>query len=493
MDRIYSMNMQNQNQLLSIVNVGSDGTFSPTGDYFTKPSEIDHFFQHAGDNDPGKIAIHFHGGLVNESNGRDVAERMNNVFKTAGCQPITFAWETGLLETLSDNFLEIRKTELFKELLKIAIKILLKKLGLDVGGRGVKSLPDNVLDKELQKDDPFADYRFIEGAKGPVGRSVANEKSLLNSLEAELEEEFACHKQIKTIVQDEVPKTRLIDKDKLAENEKNKRRGIFTAAAVIKNTARIAFRVIKRHVEKRDHGFYPTVIEEILREFYIADLGAWFWKGMKDKSVDMFRDNHGREGEELYAGTYFLEKLDAFCREHPDTTVDLTGHSAGSIAICNLVKTAAASFQNIKIRHIIFLAPACRCDLFYREICLHPERFETFRMFTMSDEHETCDSLVPVIYTRSLLYFIAGLLEEGGDDYDHPILGLQIHSEAEAPYDFEPLLSIREFLTKQGAHRVVYSVTDPQQDPGFNTTSGKHGDFDNDTPTLESIAHILGR
>ena len=61
-------------------------------------------------------------------------------------------------------------------------------------------------------------------------------------------------------------------------------KGIFSAAALVKAAVAITVRVIRRHIQKRDHGFYPSIIEEILREFYIADFGSWLWGQMKQKA-----------------------------------------------------------------------------------------------------------------------------------------------------------------------------------------------------------------
>ncbi|MCP4220291.1 MAG: hypothetical protein GY765_37010 [bacterium] len=485
------MKTQEDEKLLSVINVGSDGTFKPTGDYNTSPDEVDEFFVHLNDTKPGKIAIYFHGGLVSEANGLEAAKNMNGTFEKAGCVPLTFAWETGLWETLTDNLAEIHETALFKKLLKVALKILLKHLGLDVGVKGVGTVGDDEIEKELAKENPFADYKLKKGARGVASKKKINEKLLMAELEVEFEEEFAGDRDMKDILENEAPKTRLLDNGKLAESDGTGKKGLFIIG-IIKNAAAIGFKVIKRFIEKRDHGIYPTVMEEILRELYIADLGAWFWDKMKTKSQEMFGDNRNRSGNELYAGGYFLGKLDAYMAENKGTTLDLVGHSAGTIAICNLLDAAAERFSNIAVRNIIFLAPACRCDLFYKQVVSHPKRFQHFRMFTMKDFHESKNKLFGIIYTRSLLYFISGVLEEEGKKADVPLLGLQRHIEGKEPYDYSPLMEIHQFLETPDTHRQVYAVTPAEQAAGFNSTADKHEDFDNNTETLESIIHILG-
>lgn len=67
--------------------------------------------------------------------------------------------------------------------------------------------------------------------------------------------------------------------------------------------AAIAYRVIRRHVRGRDHGFYPTVVEELLRELYLANLGAWVWDQMKEKAAAMWLPNDGLSGDERRVGS----------------------------------------------------------------------------------------------------------------------------------------------------------------------------------------------
>jgi hypothetical protein len=97
-------------------------------------------------------------------------------------------------------------------------------------------------------------------------------------------------------------------------------------------------------------------------------------------------------------------------------------------------------------------------------------------MFTMKDEWERQDRLVPRIYTRSLLYFISGALEA---DPDVAIAGLARHFSGEAPYVTPDLLKIRRWLTAPGANRLVLATTG-QALPGFGSMALHHGDFDDE-------------
>jgi len=96
----------------------------------------------------------------------------------------------------------------------------------------------------------------------------------------------------------------------------------------------------------------------------------------------------------------------------------------------------------------VFLAPAATSDLFFNEIVSRPERFERFRMFTMQDDYESKDILVPYVYPRSLLYLVSGIMEEKPDS---PICGMQKFLSGTDPYDDSNLIAIRDFLQNNGS------------------------------------------
>lgn len=170
-------------------------------------------------------------------------------------------------------------------------------------------------------------------------------------------------------------------------------------------------------------------------------------------------------------------------------TIDLVGHSVGSIAICHLMNCVNIQQMGFHFRNIIFMAPACSTPLFYKSIMSNQHLFDHFRIFTMLEQREVEDVLMPFIYPRSLLYFVSRLLEK--DEYDATILGLQRHHSNRAPYDtMDELRAIAEYL-KDG-DKVVYSQSAKDALPGFRSGALKHGDFDNEAEiTLDSIISII--
>jgi len=152
-----------------------------------------------------------------------------------------------------------------------------------------------------------------------------------------------------------------------------------------------------------------------------------------------------------------------------------------------MLRTAAQFHPTLSFRNVLFLAPACTSQLFKDEIIGGSERFKMFRMFTMSDDLEIKDRLVPAVYTRSLLYLISGVLEE---DADTPIVGLELHSRGKPPFDSPTLMSVHQYLHEDGCQRLILSEI-LGAGAGLNSSSHSHGEFDDDAITRESLLAIV--
>lgn len=470
--------------MINFVNVGPGGTFETSGDYFTKAADIDALFQHLQTSNAKSLAVHFHGGLVKESAGVEIAKKMAPVFTEAGAQPLTFVWETGLIETFRDNLMKIHQTELFQKLLKWLLRRVARRFGGFEGrGAGV-AIPMAHIEAELAKAIPFASYDDPTTGKGAAAKgSVAVTEADLDGLKRELQAEF----------QEDVDgdMTVIAQVNDLAERKVDaEAKGLIEGLKTAKMLAAIAFRVIRRHIRGRDHGFYPTVVEELLRELYLADLGAWVWGRMKDKAAAMWLPNEGLIGDERHVGSYILDKIAELQSVRPDFRVDLTGHSAGSIAICEMLRAAAERSIGLRVNTIAFLAPAGRSELGVSQLARHPDRCIQFRVFTMADAYEREDQLVPAIYTRSLLYFISGVLEP--DEVDAPLMGMMRHAGGQGAFASGPAAEWAAFMTAQD--QLVLSdstVLKPGAPAGRKTSSRSHGGFDDDDLTRESLTELL--
>lgn len=492
---------------LFYINVGKNGTFRPSGDpvFDTTAADVDQMIQKLKDQNQKRILLYFHGGLVKAASGMETAARIvKYATERSTSHPICFVWETGLTETLFQNLGTIKDSDFFKKLLVKIIKVAGKQLGIDLnntlaGSKGVGSMTDHEIKAQLEKEAPFEETSVDVGKRSvtlnAAPEQIADEQYydfvVKPEVTAALDEEITNDPELITLAsQQKYPDEAKLMKNSIADTPENGQKGILSFGKLIVVAVEITVAVIKRHMRKRDHGFYPTIIEEILREIYVAEIGAWAWGGMKSKAKDMWnKDDFTGAPEDWHAGAYLLRKLVEYQEASGELTIDLVGHSAGSIAVCELIDAVAERDIKLKFRNILFMAPACRCELFARTVLKHEELYQRLRIFTMLEVNERKDRLVPVIYPRSLLYFISGVLEP--DAVDAFILGLQRQIIGNKPYDSEPVLEkIKTFLVTND--RIVYSATEDGALEGLRSGSLRHGDFDNDKETtLDSIFHLL--
>jgi hypothetical protein len=468
------------------INVGAKGKFTESGAVSSTPEDVDNIFQYLDNSDIERLLVYFHGGLVSEKNGMDAAEVMRAHFanEEKKMHVVSFVWETGPIETIMQNLDKLKKLaeeSLFEEVVKFVIKIAARKIGIaNARGGGGVYLTDETIADEKQKEAPFEDLDRELNARGGPGIDIANEDEDSSEFFAELRTES------RNLINAEGSEEIKYTPD---DNADVPRGGLFAIAKVV---AQIAFAVLKRYVKKTDHDFYPTIMEEAFRKICLDKIGNWGWSQMKDKSADMFKSNTDLSGTDLYAGTYFLHHLqkhiDKRIAAGKEIHVDLIGHSAGSIAICNLLLASLNDFGTIKYNNVFFLAPACRTDLFLSTNKKAQENnlYKKFKMFTMQEVYEKKDHCIPVIYTHSLLYLISGILE---DDIDAKIMGLHEQFKAEGRYaDFDELRQLKAFIDN---NKLVLSSDTGNADDSMRSNSFKHGDFDNDDFTLISILKSL--
>lgn len=460
----------------------------------------------------GGIVIHFHGGLVPYNRGMDIAKELYDVYKIHGKgYPIFFVWESGLLETLTNNFSEIAKEAFFRLAWKRIEAIVKRKFEQGPMDRAAFTLPVTDTDAHNQAIDVFldtADRTLLLGTEIAVPDGLAelsnfeslaleNELALDGPLTLEIQkisnallEPIEVEEQIRS----RSPRVQgssvtLMDPaalDKLVQRPEPGHRGIISTARMIKAVVAIAARVVRRFVQKRHHGFHATVVEEILRELYLANVGEAVWNIMKKDTTDSFHND-----ARVYGGTALL---DAFRRKIDPARpprITLIGHSTGAIYISEFLDKASSLLPDSVKYDVIFLAPASTFQLTAETLKAHKHLIPHFRMFTMKDAHEKEDQLVKYLYPCSLLYFISGVLE-GGEDV--PIVGMaRYYDRALFPDPYFPAIKeVRDYVCNEDS-RAVWSTTDDQAGEGRRSTSLHHGDFDNNGKTRESLAHILAQ
>jgi hypothetical protein len=463
------------------INVGANGTFADSGQVHSTPSDVEDIFSFLNEKDIEKLVIYFHGGLVSEKNGMTAAELMKNYFADANSKRhvVSFVWETGPIETVVQNLKDLKELtgkDLFEEATKFVIKLVAKKLGIADARGGGEYLSDNTIFDEKHKVAPFENLDKSIGARGGATLDIDDEDEINSEFYKKLEGES------KRLISEEGSET---IKNLPQENDEIARGGFLIIAKIV---AQIAFAVLKRYFKKNHHDFYPTVMEEAFRKIYLDKVGHWGWKQMKDKSAEMFGSNSGLSGDNQRAGTYFLNLLNTHIQKRiaagKTIEIELIGHSAGSIAICNLLAATAKDFNSIKYNNVFFLAPACRTDLFLEKgkSAMDNGLFKKFKMFTMEESNEKKDHCIPYIYTHSLLYLVSGLFE---DEVDAKIMGLHEQFRIEGRYaNFSELTKLNSFIN---SNKLVLSVDITNFDESMRSNSLKHGDFDNDIDTLRSI------
>jgi hypothetical protein len=207
--------------------------------------------------------------------------------------------------------------------------------------------------------------------------------------------------------------------------------------------------------------------------------GRPVWKNMKDSAEWAAAPGGGSQ--------YVAQKLAEFCQRHPaelaDGTIQLhaVGHSAGSILHAHFLpeawKLGVPAFRGLHL-----LAPAIRTDEFQRRLAPHVgSNIEQLTMYTMHDALELKDNCASV-YRKSLLYLIHFALEY---DREAAILGLETSVRADAALC--QLFALNAGATSEAPAEVIWSQTTGASRRA-SSTSTTHGGFDNDGPTMESVA-----
>ena len=222
--------------------------------------------------------------------------------------------------------------------------------------------------------------------------------------------------------------------------------------------------------------------------------GPRIWGGMKlsaqlaSASDTVGNDQASGDGPAQGGAYYVARKLGDFCRQHGGKVeLHALGHSAGAIFqayfIARVLQMGAGPFRSVHL-----LAPAIRTDLFKATLARFcrddTPGIEQLAMYTMRKDYEADDNCAGV-YRKSLLYLIHHALEP---QRKTPILGLE-----------ECVRADRELVELFGLHgkparaEVIWSKTATEQGRSASR-SITHGGFDDDGPTMGSIARrILGR
>lgn len=492
----------------------TDGSFENDPD--GKPSDIDHIFEQLAASGKNRLVIHFHGGLVDRKNGLAAANYLSthalpgpNPPAYDGAFPIYFIWESGAIHEITSVLLDVAKEEIYKLLLERVTQFSLGKLGQAPGSRGTL-VPESkfVVKPELLKQEgvPFED---VDTDAMPEDETLrpGEEQQFITYLQSDPQYQKLVA-QIAASLQPQEEGARgpaptpaltrmlpdVFEGMDVPPEGAMQARGSLAIGAALKialRAATVLARVIVRFAKKRAHGVQGTIVEEILRAFYIGPLGEKVWGKMKDDTAAAFGTGPN------FGGSLFLAKLRDYWAANPNLKVTLVGHSAGAVYVCNFL-TASEPLMPDRNYDVAFLAPACDFEIFHECLDQHSDRINTFRMFSMDDQREQAEWLLEDfaiarrLYPGSLLYFISGVLES---ESDHPIVGMQRYYSGVKPYDavaFPNIAAVAKYMALTAGDQ-VWSPSAADAAAGFRTNSSRHGDFDNDDLTLESLAEMLSK
>jgi hypothetical protein len=498
---------------------GSDGALATAaGSDLSTPEEVGALVHRLSG--AKKVVLHIHGGLVSASQALSDADKLRAVYTDAGIHPVFVIWKTGPLETL-DNLLQNLFSEyLFSILVRRVSGFVARKLTGDILGEFLSRSPSEALPVP---DDFYATLEFQKRKKDvePLKElALAKPSEVTHAEQLQFEQELsedgelleAAEKAARWLEDQEQglvdptfaargvegeSKQTMIDKELLLGPRTVgtlRARGFFSAAKLIKTVAVVGYKVVHRIIQKRDHGPYATIVEELLRECYVAEFGEKVWGTMKRQARETFQQAADPRG-----GRLLMEQLAQVWKKPHSPKLSVVAHSAGGIYTCHMVEYIATERgrslpDNLSFADVIFLAPACSFTLFQNAWNAAPDLFSNFRMFALSDLLESGYWEVKVIYPRSLLYLVAGALELEDDGatgaYDLPILGMQRYFDDTEVYNMPRIATVRQSL----AGKVIWSVHDGGD--GLRVDSQKHGQFffgpdQHTSQVMQSVVHVL--
>jgi hypothetical protein len=495
-------------------------------------TEVSRILDHAMQQGPAKgLVIHMHGGLVSRDSAlNDITARLTPRYQEAGAYPLFFVWESGFKEALLNNKSDILNDPAFRELVKKVSEWVVAKIS-PVGGvnfKGAGGVPITDVDRFRQEYDrwfdnlrqaPPVEDSDIAGDAQATTRSTAGIPDL-DDLASDIERQLDDDPEFKRVLgrafnaanppgvvvttkgagTTERATVLLISPDALDEmfpatgpastDARVKTRGVFTWLNVARYAAGIVIAVLKRFRSHRDHGVYCTIVEEVLQSAYGDLIGATVWNAMKKDTLDSFANGTDTCGRLVVQKIREMEKAGKQFKK-----ITLVGHSTGAIYICNFLDAARSAGLETPIQ-VVFLAPAVTCQRFARAINDHEGTYlRDFRMFAMRDAREQQDAMLKPLYTRSLLYFVSGLLE-GNDvdgkwtsEEDMPLVGMERFFTQAAFSNDAQVQKVWQFFNAK-ANRLVWSRA-ADAGVGLNSDSQHHGDFDNDESTLISLMNII--
>jgi hypothetical protein len=470
------MDKRSQNTWIDLV----DGKFSQS-----TRKQLTSFFDELRAGSADRLVIHFHGGLISREEARKKARALSPIFRRTGTTPLFVIWNTDLGTTLRNNLAQIAGEAIFWTLIS-RIRSLVEWAGApsptsSPGARGING-------RSAIRFVPNETPDQIRANTQNSAQRVAP-RTLSRREEALMEEAVRRDHSLRARVREIAPRkegarggragkgaTTLLSPEVLEGVCNEGRHASRSGALSVFLTGRIIATVravLSRYRSNTHHGLYTTIVEEVLRAFYLANVGRATWDGMKRNAGKAFGE------ESACGGAALMSELLAW--QTKGKKVTLVGHSAGSIFILNLLRHIHSAATDFRC-DVVLLAPACTFREFHESLSRLRACVRRIRVFNLSDELESGYWEVRYLYNASLLYFVSGVLESRADT---PLVGMQRYYSGNSPYDKAQLRAVVAYLRKG----VIWS---PSSSPPQRLCNARtHGGFDREPQTLKSLFHIL--
>ena len=481
-----------------------------------------------------RLALFFHGGLVDKASGQQGAANEYDVYKNFAF-PLFFIWESGIGELLAHHLPLVFAETIFGRIVNHATVLLSNKISQLQVSTAINRA--SALEASITAETALNQITLTSADVDDFMTAVKNDEQIqqesvaiartsqgIDSLLGKAQTSDFLQLSPRTYLSPEV--VNAIRGAYLQANRLNLSSGptldalpidiggaVQAASAVAKAAVQVIINCVARFEVKRDHGLTCTIVEEVLRALYLANMGSSIWEEMKRETEDAF----GADSS-VYGGTAVIEELCGQLNRKPSTLVTLVGHSTGAIYIGNFLRHVDIALQEqgdaTTMFDIILMAPACTIDFYASYFTNRIRGIRTFQMQDATEQEDhlmskdsgpTDPSILGKVYPRSLLYLVSGVCEyfegQGGngvhklDGDDMPILGMDrfyAQSSVFKPADYASVAQVcAQFAvappTSPTKYVRVLSPTDPTPNDGYRSNSHKHGDFPGDQLTQDSI------
>jgi hypothetical protein len=460
---------------------------------------------------PERLVIHFHGGLISREAGQAAAKVLAPYYRGAGAVPLFVVWESGWLEVIKQQLAAIFNEGIFQRIQRRITQFVRGKLDKELGPGGSKG-PGAELSLPLQST---IDDAIDEGRAGqPIFTDLALDQLMPNvvptpddaglsaterqQIQQEIESDYLLQQHLEAITAGRQPASpgtarsagttastlmepSVLDEIAPIPAPGEAPKSVFSTIMLAKHIARAVGGIVWRVANNRGHGVYLTITEEVLREFYIGAAGKFLWDGMKREIDNAFAASSD------CGGTALVEGLRVAWQDGLKPKVTLVGHSAGGIYVARLLRELNAKMPWDFAVDIVLIAPACSFTTLADALQAAGKRVRGMRIFGMGDAIEQQDALVPLLYPASLLYFVAGVLEE---ESDAPLAGMARYYQL--PYTgekFAAVGTVKAFELLKRQHAFAWSQISGFD--GANCDMTSHGGWVHAAGTRDSVMHIV--